>query len=468
MKREVLRLNNIVKYQRGSPLLDHLNLQLFEREIMGVYCSNSPDKSCLMSLLHGEIAPDHGQVYFEEKKLEQVQMASLRGRRIYFIDAVSNLIPDLTIADNFFYIRKHSRKYFIPRHVLREQTSRILSRYGMDIDPAKYVSELNLLDRFKIELVKSQLIGCSIIIVDQMFDVLEDAAIKTLLGFIDILRANNVSVICFSGSDKLLTNMSDRITVMRDGYTCRVLEHDDFLLHPLDFYFNEAGYDRGNELLRQENEYTGEIAFKINNRGVYDRIGPFRTGKGKISCILDTERRVIAELEQVFEDPDELEAVKIDLSGRSLVIRQTLDILRGSIAYIPKKKVEKLYISDLTPVENIYLAISQKRFRFLVSSNRMNRHIWHSFVEWCMSLDLGNEHQYYLDFYQNMLIIFYKCVITSPHLIVVTSPYHALDRFGRRLIRAILDRLKQDGLTVLLISANYEEAYELADDINAI
>ncbi|RVP81773.1 ATP-binding cassette domain-containing protein, partial [Sinorhizobium meliloti] len=217
----LVSLSGISKNFSGVQALKGVDFDLRAGEVHALVGENGAGKSTLMRVLAGEMKPTSGTVSIHGETMQHSGPRGAAGRGISVIHQELALAPDLTVAENIFLGR-------LPRIVnhrrLRKAASEILERLGFDIDPAIHAGRLTVAHQQVVEIAKALSNRARIIVFDEPTAVLANTDAERLLAIIRELRAGGTGAVYISHRLNEVFDLSDRITVMKDGSHVETLE----------------------------------------------------------------------------------------------------------------------------------------------------------------------------------------------------------------------------------------------------
>jgi ribose transport system ATP-binding protein len=202
----------------GVKALDRVRLDLRHGEVLALVGENGAGKSTLMKLLSGIYTPDEGEFFLNGERLELSAPKQAQELGISIIHQEFNLMPDLTIAQNIFIGREpRNGGIFLSERALNQQARELFDRLGLAMDPAELVGDLTVARQQMVEIAKALSYDSKVLIMDEPTAALNDAEVEALFELIRRFTTPTTGVIYISHRMHELKQISDRITVLRDG-----------------------------------------------------------------------------------------------------------------------------------------------------------------------------------------------------------------------------------------------------------
>ena len=219
MKPTLLKMSNIFKSYPGVKAVNDVSIDLYAGEVLGLMGENGAGKSTLIKLLSGAEILDSGEIYIEENKvnIDSPSVAQENGIGVIHQELIT--MDTLSVAENIFVgqlpIDKKTR--LIDWKSAQKKSSEVLSLLNSDINPKSIVGTLSIYEKQIVEVAKAIHKNTKILIMDEPTAALSEKDSKSLFEVIDRLSKQGVGIIYISHRIEEVFNITDRITVMRDG-----------------------------------------------------------------------------------------------------------------------------------------------------------------------------------------------------------------------------------------------------------
>jgi len=212
-----VRLSEIRKAYPGTQALDGASLELRAGECHGLVGENGAGKSTLMKVLAGAERADSGSIeWFGQTNF----FASPRESRAAGLAAIYQeleLIPEMSVAENIFLGREPNSRGWIDRAFMERETRRLMGELGRDVGPWERISTLSLATRQLVEIARALAFQARVFLMDEPTAALGDRDREHLFTVIRRLTKDGACVVFISHRLEEVLEISDRVTVMRDG-----------------------------------------------------------------------------------------------------------------------------------------------------------------------------------------------------------------------------------------------------------
>ena len=214
----LLQVNGASKRFPGVQALDGVHLDLRHGEVHAVVGENGAGKSTLMKLLSGIEQPDQGEFFLDGEPYTPSSPRHAQELGISIIHQELNLMPDLTVAQNI-YIGREPRfgGIFLSDAALNRRTRELLDRLGLPLEPTDVVGHLTVARQQMVEIAKALSFNARVLIMDEPTAALNEVEVQTLFGLIRRFVTPTTGVIYISHRMHELSQITDRVTVLRDG-----------------------------------------------------------------------------------------------------------------------------------------------------------------------------------------------------------------------------------------------------------
>jgi len=203
---------NIEKKFGSNQVLFDANIEIIPGEIHALMGENGAGKSTLMNIISGTIGFDKGEITFDGIVVNPVLKPD---SRISFIRQELNLISDMPIYENIFLGKM--KGLFVDKQKYLKESKELFLKLGIDLDPMRNIKELSIAEQQLVEIAKGLQVRCEVLIMDEPTAALSDLEIKALFRIANNLKQQGVGIIYISHRMDEIFEISDKITVMRDG-----------------------------------------------------------------------------------------------------------------------------------------------------------------------------------------------------------------------------------------------------------
>lgn len=464
-----LILADITKAYGGILALDHANLSCTRGEVHGLVGENGAGKSTLVKILTAAVQRDSGEIQLDGMPLLLKQPNDAIRAGIGLVFQELSLLPDLTVAENIFFGHEPTSPIrTISGRDLRERSYALFDRMGIEVaNPDQPVRELALERRQLIEIAKVLSRDPQVIVFDEATSALGREQADWLLDYCPVLAEQNKIVIYISHKLSEIRQVSDRITVFRNGRDVGVRERGTFSTEEL------VGLILGRRISRlyppRESELGSETALEVRNFQVVPRLRgvDFKLQRGEILGIGGLSGQGQDEL---FRGLYGVEAAQgqIWVDGKSVQIRDPRTALRAGIglALVPEDRATQGLLLPKSVSDNLSLSILSSLERFGLIQKKRERHQVNTIIERLgikvqdpespvQQLSGGNQQK----------VVLAKLLATAPHVLMLFDSTRGVDVGTKAEIFQLLRELVAKGSSIVLYSTDSEELINMCDRV---
>ncbi len=220
----VVECRGLSKWYGISKVLDDVDLSVNEGEIHVILGENGAGKSTLVKAIAGLVTQDRGSISIDNQSLRAGSVAAAQSRGVALIHQEPRLFPDLTVTENIWIDhRASSSKGRFRLSRVGERTQELLTQLGSSVSPDARVAFLSVADQQIVDIAAALRRDLRVLIVDEPTASLTPSEVTNLFRVIRELRDSGVAIIFIGHRLEEIMQISDRITVLRDGKLVRTL-----------------------------------------------------------------------------------------------------------------------------------------------------------------------------------------------------------------------------------------------------
>lgn len=466
----LLEMVGVHKRFPGVYALKDVTFDLKAGEVHALLGENGAGKSTLIKILGGIYTIDEGDIIINGVKTPIHSVADAQKNHISIIHQELAQVPHMTIAENIFLGKEIPGPFFsVRRGEMIKKAQALLDAYEFDVPADIPLGSLTIAQRQMIEIIKAVSFDARILVMDEPTSSLSDKEVEFLFRTIRRLKTNGVGIIYISHRMSELFELSDRVTVLRDGEVIgtrvtKEVQQNELVAMMVGraltkYYTRTFAQTLGDEVLRLENVSSGElvrnVSFSLHKGEILGLAGLVGAGRSEI-C------RTIFGLDPLLEGA-------IYINGEKAAINSPEDAMRLGIALVPedRKKEGVFAIKDVS--FNITLKVLRQIFRGL----RVDRAFEHRVVaEHIDGLSiktpspqqlLGN-----LSGGNQQKVIIARWLATKPAILILDEPTRGVDVGAKAEIYAIMNDLAEQGVAIIMVSSELPEVINMSDRVLVI
>jgi ABC-type uncharacterized transport system ATPase subunit len=355
----ILRMCNITKRFPGVLANDCVNLEVERGEIHALLGENGAGKSTLMNCLYGLYQPQAGEIYLNDQRVEVTCTGDAVALGIGMIHQHFMLVPQLTVLENIIASLRSDKGVFIDKRRVRQQVMELAQKHQLQIEPDAYVWQISVGAQQRVEIIKVLLTGAQILVLDEPTAVLTPQEVRELFHILRSLAGAGKTIIFISHKLDEVTEISDRVTVLRNGRVVGTVKTKAT---------NKAELARmmvGREVLftlEKEAVQPGETVLEVEHIHAFnDRKLPavkdvsFVVRRGEILGIAGVDGNGQNELTEVIAGLRKATRGRVLILGRDVTNRSPHHVLFQGVAHIPAERKAVGTIGEFSVAENLVL-----------------------------------------------------------------------------------------------------------------
>ena len=475
MIENILCMENITMvYANGFIANKNVSLSVNEGEIHALVGENGAGKSTLMKVLFGAEKPEEGRILLqgEEINIDNPTVAIKHG--IGMVHQHFMLVPSLTVAENLVLGMEPKKNGLFNMEQAVKLTEEASKKYNFKINAIARIQDLPVGQKQKVEILKALVRGAKILILDEPTAVLTPQETKELFIELKGLKNEGYTVIFISHKLNEVTELCDRLTVMRNGRTVGVDEIKN--VTEQDISRMMVGRDVVLDIEKDQPK-PGEIVLDVQHITKFaegDKKIPndvsFCVRRGEILGVAGVEGNGQKEISEIVTGMDHLFEGQVKVGANSLDVRKSTirDIRNAGASHISEDRMTYGIVADGTITENI---IANRYFKpeyqkgLLIDEKKINSLVDQLIVDYNIKCDGKDQPIRMLSGGNMQKVVVAREFTSNPNLVIANQPTRGIDVGASEFIRNKLVELRDEGAGVLLISADLNEVMEVSDSL---
>jgi ABC-type sugar transport system ATPase subunit len=469
----MLTATGIDKSFLANRVLRGVSLTLRPGEVHTLMGENGAGKSTLFRVLAGIHRQDSGAITLDDAPLDLRNPSAAHENGIYLVPQEPALMAELSVAENMYLGVLPTRGRFPARvdwRDIRGKAQDALSSLGLDVDVRDDAKHLSIAQQQLVECAKALLRGCRIILFDEPTSPLTSREVGFLFGIMRRLRDQGCTLGFISHRMDEVMDISDRISVLRDGAVTDEVDRDGFdrarLVRAM--VGRELTFDRKRAYRAPQAEPALSVR-GLAHDPVFSGID-FDVRPGEIlgfSGLIGAGRTEIVETVCGLRSKT---AGLVTLSGRDITTASISEIIESGLVYVPEDRARHGVILQMSIRDN---ATAGQLTRLQRKSGLLNRGREIAIATDNLSrygvrargidqpvgqLSGGNQQK----------IVFGKWMSTNPKVAILDEPTRGVDVGAKDEIYRLIEELSAQGMAIIVISSELEELIALCDRVIAI
>jgi len=460
----VLSLEKITKRYPGVLALNNVSIDFLEGEVHALLGENGAGKSTLIKAVAGAIDIDSGIIKINGQEYHKVTPSLSRSLGVEVIYQEFNLVPALSVAENIYLCEKSENSILFNVKEMEKKAIKVLDQFGVKIDPRIMVQDLSIAEQQIVEIAKAVSKSVKILIMDEPSAPLSVSEVEMMFKIINQLKQNGVTVIYISHRLEEVFQISDRVSVMRDG--CYVTTKNTKETNRQELINLMVGRELKESYPSRKNP-PGEIALEVKNiTGNGDRKISFSLRKGEILGISGLVGAGRTELAQLLFGAAHIEQGEILINGNPVKITSPTDAIKHRIGFLTEDRKGQGLFLEMAVKWNIVFPIGKQISKHGVVNTKKEDEIANHFKErmniktpsllqQVINLSGGNQQK----------VVLAKSLAAESDILIFDEPTRGIDVGAKQEIYHLMTELADGGKAILMISSDMEELLGMSDRI---
>lgn len=474
----ILEMNNITKDFPGVKALSKVNFKVKRGEIHCLVGENGAGKSTLMKVLSGiyPYGQYEGDIILNKKTQKYNVISDSEKAGIAIIYQELALIPEMTVYENIFLGHEIKNRYTINWNETIAKSKELLKKVNLNINPASKIKDLGVGRQQLVEIAKAFSKDVKLLILDEPTAALNEDDSENLLNLLRELKEEGITSIMISHKLKEVISIADTVTILRDGRTICSLDASKSEVNENTIIRNMVGREINDIYPKRAIKEPGEVILEVKNWSAYSNdLGRsvlkninFNVRKGEVVALaglMGAGRTEFAN--SIFGNPREYKlSGELLINGKPKNLKHTSDAIKSGIAYVTEDRKRE----GLILIQDIKNNITLGNLRALSSNGIINENeeinvankykddltIKAPSIEQLLSnLSGGNQQKVSVG----------KWLFTEPKILILDEPTRGIDVGAKYEIYTIMNRLIDEGLSIIMISSELPEVLGMSDRI---
>jgi rhamnose transport system ATP-binding protein len=461
----ILEMVHISKSFGGTQALEDVSLQLYSGEIHALLGENGAGKSTLIKIMTGIQQQDAGDMLVDGQKVRVASSQDAQRLGVAAIYQEPMIFPDLSVAENIF-IGHTKRGKIVDRRRMEREAEAVLERLDVKLDVGEPARGLTLAEQQTVEIAKAISLDVRVLIMDEPTASLSAHEVRKLFRIVASLKRQGVAVLFISHRMEEVFEISDTITVLRDGRWISTRPRSE--MTPALAIRQMVGREV-KELFHRERRVPGAVRLSV--RGL-SREGRFRdvsfdVRAGEVLGFAGLIGAGRTDVGLALFGVAPADGGTVELDGRAVAITNPHAAMELGIAYSTEDRRQLGLVLPLSITSNITLPSLP---RFLSKAGLVKRQAERSTAEEFKerlrirtpsvdaptgSLSGGNQQK----------VVISKWLETNPQVLILDEPTRGIDVGAKVEVHQLIDELAARGMAIIMISSDMPEVLAMSDRV---
>jgi galactofuranose transport system ATP-binding protein len=467
----LLETHGLTKSFIATPALSNVDFTLHHGEVHALLGENGAGKSTLIKVITGVYRKNAGTILLEGQEIDPHSPRDAQELGVSAVYQEINLIPTLSVAENIFLGRQPMRFGMVNMRAANRRAYELLKTFQIDIDVTRDLSSYSIAIQQIVAIVRGVDLSAKVLILDEPTSSLDRQEVETLFSVVRSLKERGIGIILITHFLDQVYEISDRITVLRNGL--KVGEHASADLSRMQLISEMLGKEL-TEVLHTDKEQEAvknvdrPEFLKVRGFARRGMMEPFdlEVSKGEIvglAGLLGSGRTEIAHLIFGITKSERGDAY---VKGHKVNLSSPRKAIREGFGLCPEDRKAEGIIDDLSVRENIILALQAKMGWFKHLSRKKQEQLAQDMIaalrivtpnsdKPVKELSGGNQQK----------VILARWLVSDPEFLILDEPTRGIDVGAHAEIISIVKRLAKDGKAMMVISSELGEIVDYSDRV---
>jgi len=458
----------------GVKALDGVDFRLFPGEVHSLMGENGAGKSTLIKALTGVYPIDSGRITLAGSDVSFSGPADAQHAGISTVYQEVNLLPNLTVAENILLGREPRRLGGIDWRAMRKRAKELLKGLHLNVDPGSLLGDHSLAVQQLVAIGRAIDVEAKVVILDEPTSSLDADEVAELFRVIRGLKASGVAILFVSHFLDQVYEISDRLTVLRNGKLVGEYRPEELLR--IDLVQKMIGKDiavlddlerrtRNSQSVDLDGEQPIVSAIGLGRKGAIEPLN-LDVYEGEVVGIAGLLGSGRTELARILSGVDRPDSGELRVDGTQRRFRTPRAALSARIAYSSENRRAEGIVDELSIRDNIALALQADRGWFRRIPRKRQDELAASYISalnirpanpdaLVRNLSGGNQQK----------VLLARWLAVAPRLLILDEPTRGIDVGAKAEIQKLVANLAENGMSVVFISAELEEVLRLSNRI---
>ncbi|MDD7447378.1 MAG: sugar ABC transporter ATP-binding protein [Clostridiales bacterium] len=470
-RKVILKATHIMKTFSQVAALKNVDFELRAGEVMALMGENGAGKSTLVKIITGLYSRDSGTIELDGEEISPRNVLESQRLGIQTVYQELNLSPFLSVAENLFlgHEIKDSRGQ-IDWKKTNAEARRIMNEMQIDIDVTAPLKNLTAALQQMVAIARAVTVNAKVLILDEPSSSLDADEVAVLFREVRRLKAKGLGIIYITHRMNEVFEISDRITILRNGELVGVYNAEDLDMASLVTNMIGNAVDRATVARKADNPAIKDapVLYSVRNVSKKNRLYGVNLDirRGEIvglAGLLGSGRTELAKI--IFGDDQDFTG-ELYMDGKEIRLKNPKMAIKNGVAYCTEERRSEGIFGLMSIADNIVMPSIDNYTKAGVIDDRKKNRTVDSFIRRLAvktpsarteirKLSGGNQ--------QKALVARWLCMDTR--FIIFDEPTRGIDVGAKSEIEKLVQELANEGLSVLYISSEFEELVRGCDRV---
>ena len=461
-----MRVSGVEKTFPGVKALRNVEFSVRKGTVHALCGENGAGKSTLMKIIMGLYKADKGQIYIDEKPVDIKNPIRAQELGISMIAQELNYVPELSVEENLFLGRLPVNRFGkVDWKKVRSETIRILEEEKLPYSPTQKLKTLTVSEIQMLEIVKAVTNNAQIVIMDEPTSSITDREVKQLFAKINELRDKGVAIIYISHKMDEVFQISDDITIFRDGEVVSTDKAGDIDINvviarmvgrPLTNIYPKEEVVLGDKVIEVE-DFAADDLFKDIN--FYARKGEIVGFAGLVGAGRTEVMRAVFGLDKHREGVVRLHKEEVKIKGPK-------DSIKNKLVMLPESRRDDGIVPVRSISENAVLAaLSRYIYGGYSHKDKQKKEVSEMFAKMNVKAPSLDTEIGKLSGGNQQKVLLARWMLCEPDVMILDEPTRGIDVGAKFEIYKLITDIVKSGKAVIMVSSELPELIGMCDRI---
>jgi simple sugar transport system ATP-binding protein len=473
MSTAALELRGICKRYGAVQANQDVTLRVEPGTVHALVGENGAGKSTLMKIAYGHVHADAGEIFIKGQKVTRHSPAQSIRLGLGMVHQHFMLVKPLTVVENAVLGREPTRfgGLLLDLDRAARDLAALSRRFGLDVDPHQRIEDLSVGQQQRVEILKVLYQGCDVLILDEPTAVLTPGEVRDLFEVLRGLVREGMTIVLITHKLDEVLAIADHVSVMRGGHMVEEMDGGESLRAE-----DIARAMVGRPVLVRVDKApprAGDVVLQVDDLHVMSRRGieavsgvSFDVHAGEIVGVAGVEGNGQTELVEALLGLAPVGSGRVRVGGRDVTTASVYQHYLAGVAHVPEDRHDRALVLDYSVRDNLILGQQRSFTRALgvLDRKRIREHAEKLVAEFKIQPPDANLHAGGLSGgNQQKVVVARELSRHNPALLVCAQPTRGVDIGAIESIHRRMVEARDQGLAVLLVSAELSELQTLSD-----
>ncbi len=470
MQENFLEISEVSKEYGIVQALQNVSFGIRKGEVHTLLGENGAGKSTLIKIISGEESPSSGQIILDGVPISHYNPKTAMSLGIAMVHQELAIFENMSVAENIFPDCQFKTKAgFVDFKRLYEEASARIAMFGMMVEPSQKMDSLTLAQQQMVEILRCIGAGQKVILLDEPTSGLNSEETKRLMEIIGMLKERGITVIYISHRISEILDISDRITVMRDG-TYVGTYCNDGTLSENDLIGKMVGRELSGSLYAARTDgdaLVGNVVLEVRNVSKKNSVqsAGFSLKKGEVLGFFGLEGSGTNALSRMIYGLESADTIDVEFNGKPMRVSPD-EMVRHGIMYLNNNRKNAGLLLHSPASDNISMTIlNEISHGIFLNQDKANEYTKKFIREFNIVIPSVYQLPKNLSGGNQQKLMFAICLACNPKILIVNEPTRGIDVGAKSEIHKLMLQLIKQGMSIIVFSSELPELISLADRI---